>query len=69
MKRLALVLAALMTATIGFFAWLRAKDKANIDRDLSVRRRHLNAPDLDPDFAHDLTPADPVQAFRDGGAV
>jgi hypothetical protein len=70
MKKLALLIAAIMTAAIGFFAWRRQKEDAELDRALSARRRHLDNPEMDEDFAHQVSSADQVaQAFRNNGLI
>jgi hypothetical protein len=70
MRKLPLIIAAIMTAAIGFFAWRRQKEDAELDRALSARRRHLDNPEMDEDFAHQVTNSDQVaQAFRNSGAV
>ena len=69
MRKLGIIIAAIMVAAVGFFAWRKQKDERAIDLELAKRSRGLDAPDMDETFAHEITPADPVQALRNGGAV
>jgi hypothetical protein len=60
-------------AIIAVVAWLAAsrRRRAEIALGYAIQKRKagLDKPGMDEDFAHQVTPADPVQAFRNGGVV
>lgn len=68
MKKLSAVVLFVVVAVCGFFAWFSKKDQDELDEAEARLARGLMRSNMDPTFAHDVT-ADPVQTFRDKGAV